>query len=87
VGLVVDAGQAVALGSLTVESDTPGFPAMIRASRSPTGDFVPVSEEQEVGSKTTFQIDTNGTDYRYYEVWLRLPDGGVAHINEVTAKT
>jgi serine/threonine-protein kinase len=87
VGLVVDAGRRVALGSLTVESDTPGFPATIRASRSPSSGFVPVSEEQEVGSKTTFQIDTNGTGYRYYEVWLQLPDGGVAHINEVTART
>ena len=65
-------------------SDTPGFPATIRASQSPTAGFVAVSDEQEVGSRTTFGIDTGGKDYRYYEVWLQLPDGGRAHINEVT---
>jgi serine/threonine-protein kinase len=87
VGLVVDAGRAVSLSRLVVVSDTPGFPATIRASGSPGGGFVAVSDEQEVGSRTTFRLDTGGKDYRYYEVWLQLPDGGVAHINEVTART
>ena len=87
VGLVVDAGRPVALSRLAVVSDTAGFPATIRASGSPTGGFVAVSDEQEVGSRTTFRVDTGGKDYRYYEIWLQLPDGGVAHINEVTAKT
>jgi serine/threonine-protein kinase len=87
VGLVVDASRPVSLSRLVVVSDTPGFPATIRASGSPTGGFVAVSDEQEVGSRTTFSVDTGGKDYRYYEVWLQLPDGGVAHINEVTART
>jgi eukaryotic-like serine/threonine-protein kinase len=87
VGLVVDAGRPVELSQLVVVSDTPGFPATIRASGSPTGGFVAVSDEQEVGSRTTFRLDTGGEDYRYYEVWLQLPDGGVARINEVTART
>ena len=43
---------------------------------------------QQVGSRTTFKIDTNGKDYRYYMVWLRLPtSGGLATIDEVIAKT
>ena len=87
VGLVVDASRPVALSRLIVVSDTPGFPATIRASQSPTAGFVAVSDEQEVGSRTTFGIDTGGKDYRYYEVWLQLPGGGRAHINEVTART
>jgi len=87
VGLVVDAGRPVALSRLAVVSDTPGFPATIRASGSPTGGFVAVSDEQEVGSNTTFGLDTGGKDYRYYEIWLQLPNGGKAHINEVTART
>jgi serine/threonine-protein kinase len=87
VGLVVDARRPVSLSRLVVVSDTPGFPATIRASGSPTGGFAAVSDEHEVGSRTTFRVDTGGKDYRYYEVWLQLPDGGVAHINEVTAKT
>jgi serine/threonine protein kinase len=86
VGLVVDAGRPVSLSRLVVVSDTPGFPATIRASGSPTGGFVAVSDEQEVGSRTTFRLDTGGQDYRYYEVWLQLPEGGVARINEVTAR-
>ena len=87
VGLVVDAGRPVALSRVVVVSDTPGFPATIRASGSPTGGFVTVSDKEEVGSRTTFRLDTGGKDYRYYEIWLQLPDGGVAHINEVTART
>jgi hypothetical protein len=87
VGLVLDASRAVALSSLTVASDESGFPATIRASSNATGGFTPVSEKQEVGSSTTFQVDTQGKEYRYYEVWLQLPDGGRAHINEVTART
>jgi predicted Ser/Thr protein kinase len=87
VGLVVDAGQEHALSNITVVSDTPGFPATIRAGNSSRGDFVDVSGQQEVGSRTTFDVDTGGKDYRYYEVWLQLPNGGRAHINEVTART
>ena len=87
VGLVVDAGDQVALSRLVVVSDTPGFPATIRASGSPTGGFVAVSDQQEVGTRTTFRIDTGGKDYRYYEIWLQLPSGGAARINEVTART
>ena len=87
VGLVLDASRPVALSSLTVESDESGFPATIRASSTRTGAFTPVSEEKEVGGSTTFEVDTKGKDYRYYEVWLQLPNGGRAHINEVTART
>ncbi len=87
VGLVLDAGRPIALSSLTVESDLSGFPATIRASSRATGGFTPVAEKQEVGSNTTFRVDTNGKDYRYYEVWLQLPNGGRAHINEVSART
>ena len=43
---------------------------------------------QDVGSRTTFKIDTHDKDYRYYMVWLRLStSGGQAEIDEVTAKT
>ena len=46
VGIVVAANQAVALDELTVTTDTPGFPARIRASTSAGGGFVDVSDEQ-----------------------------------------
>jgi eukaryotic-like serine/threonine-protein kinase len=81
VGIVVESRPAAALERLTVTTDTPGFPAKIRASDSPGGGFVDVSGEQTVGATTTFELDTD-KEYRYYLVWLRLPDGGSAHINE-----
>jgi eukaryotic-like serine/threonine-protein kinase len=87
VGVVLDAGRPVALSRMTVLSDLGDFPATIRASRNATSGFTPVSKLQEVGSRTTFHIDTSDKDYRYYEVWLQLPSGGRAHVNEVTAKT
>jgi eukaryotic-like serine/threonine-protein kinase len=83
VGIVLDAQRPVALSRLIVESDESGFPAKIRASESPSSGFVDVSSEQEVGPETRFELDTRGETYRYYLIWLRLPDGGRAHINEV----
>ena len=67
----------------------PGFEARIQASKSPSGGFVDVSRDwQDVGSRTTFKIDTHDKDYRYYMVWLRLStSGGQAEIDEVTAKS
>jgi eukaryotic-like serine/threonine-protein kinase len=85
VGIVVEASPAEALDELTVTTDTPGFPAKIRASNSADGGFEDVSEEQTVGGTTTFDLDTNDQAYRYYLVWLRLPDGGTAHVNEIRA--
>jgi eukaryotic-like serine/threonine-protein kinase len=83
VGLLIEANPAAALSRLVVESDESGFPAKIRAGSSREGPFTDVSSEQTVGPVTTFSVDTQGKDYRYYLVWLRLPDGGRAHINEV----
>ena len=83
VGLVLETSRPAALSRLVIESDESGFPAKIRASSSPNAGFVDVSMEQTVGPTTTFAIDTDGKEYRYYLVWLRLPDGGRAHINEV----
>jgi len=83
VGIVLEAQPAAALSRMTVTTDTPGFPAKIRASNSPSGGFVDVSSEKPVGSTTTFDLDTKDKAYRYYLIWLRLPEGGAAHVNEV----
>jgi hypothetical protein len=85
VGIVLESKPAAALSGLTVTTDTPGFPAKIRASNSPSSGFVDVSPEKPVGGTTTFDLDTKDKAYRYYLVWLRLPDGGAAHVNEVKA--
>ena len=64
-------------------TDSSGFPAKIRASDDRGGPFVDVSGEQTVSGETTFDLDTDDRAFRYYLLWLRLPDGGVAHVNEV----
>ena len=84
VGLVLDAGSAVRLGSVTVTTDTPGFTARILAGDSAAGSFADDSSPQTVGASTTFRL--TGATARYWVVWItRLPPGDAAHVNEVTA--
>jgi len=84
VGLVLDAPSAVALKSLTVTSDTPGFTAVVKAGNSPETAQVD-SAPKTVGSTTTF--DLKGQSAPVYVLWItRLPADGRAQVNEVTAK-
>ena len=85
VGIVVAAPEAAALGTVVVVTDTPGYTARIRASNSETGEFEDVSEEETVGRRTSFAIDTGGRDYRYYLLWITSLDGR-AHVNEIRAR-
>jgi eukaryotic-like serine/threonine-protein kinase len=93
VGLVLDAGKSVRLGSLTIKAPTPGFAAEIKAGTSPSGPFSPVSSDQTVADTTTFTLNVPD-GRRYYLIWItRLvqfdtgdpskPFG--ARISEVTA--
>jgi eukaryotic-like serine/threonine-protein kinase len=85
VGLVVTAPEPVALKTLTVTSDTPGFTAVVRAGSSPAAAQA-ISSSQTVGSKTTF--DLHGDKSSVYVLWItQLPPGGVAHVNEVSASS
>jgi serine/threonine-protein kinase len=85
VGLVLDAGKPVALKSITVTTDTPGFTAKIQAGNAASGSFADDSSVQTVNSTTTFAL--RGTPARYYVVWLTgLPPGRTAHVNEVRAR-
>jgi hypothetical protein len=84
VGLVLNAPSAVALKTLTVTSNTPGFTAVVKVGNSPEMAKAD-SDPETVGSKTTF--DLNGLSGSVYVLWItRLPDGGRAQVNEVTAK-
>jgi hypothetical protein len=70
VGLVLDAGTALQLGSLTIQTTTPGFDAEIKAGASPSGPFpTTVSPSQTVGPRTTFTLHVP-TESRYYVVWI-----------------
>jgi hypothetical protein len=86
VGIVVDAGRAVKLGSLSIVSDTPGYMARIEAGASSNGPFNAVSPSQTVGSRTTFSLSVDQPQ-RYYLVWITRLAPGYArtHVNEVTA--
>ena len=85
VGLVLNAPGTVALKTLTVTTDTPGFTAVVKAGSSPES-AQPVSSEQTVAAKTTFDLD--GTKASVYVLWItRLAPSGVAHVNEVTASS
>jgi hypothetical protein len=85
VGIVLEAPEAVALTQLTIKSDAPGFTARIRGSESEGGGFVNVSPKETVGARTTFKVDTDGKDYRYYLIWITDPNGR-AQVNEVRAR-
>jgi hypothetical protein len=86
VGVVLDAGRSVALKSLTVTSDTPGYTAAVRAGAAEAGPFAPDSGSQSVGARTTFSLD--GHRARYYVVWITdLGANDSVHVNEVTARS
>ena len=89
VGLVLQAPEPVALSELAVQSLGSAFEAQVKAGNSPDGGFTDVSGGfQPVGSSKTFSVDTQGREYRYYVVWLKLPfEGGRAEISEVAART
>jgi eukaryotic-like serine/threonine-protein kinase len=83
-GLVLDAGSSVALRSLTVATDTPGFEATVLAGDSQSGPFTADAETQTVGTRTTFTLQ--GATARYYVLWVtRLPPGRRVRVDEVTA--
>ena len=92
VGLVLDAGSAGGLSSLTVTSDLPGWTGEIKAGDSPD-DFSQartVGEAKVTGETTTWQLDRS--DARYYLIWITAMERDSAgkervHVNEVTARS
>ena len=86
VGVVLDAGRAVAAKSMTVSSDTPGFTATILAGNSPSGPFAADAPSQQVGPRTTFVLQ--GRNAQYYVVWVTdLGANSSVHVNEIRAKS
>jgi serine/threonine-protein kinase len=85
VGLVLDAGRPAELSRVVIESGEGGFEAQIKASMRRDGDFVEVSDFEDIGAAASIlEVDTEGRSYRYYLVWIRLPgDGGRAQISEI----
>jgi hypothetical protein len=89
VGMVVDAGRPLRLGSLTIVTDTPGYRAVIKAGSSEGGPFRVVSADLTVEARTTFPLRV-GVAARFYLIWITLLPPGTgphfqANVNEVTA--
>jgi predicted Ser/Thr protein kinase len=84
VGLVLDAGEAVAISRLTVVTDTPGFTALIRSGDSPESARA-VSRPRAVAGTTTFEVSSEPA--RYYVVWItNLGPNASVHVNDVRAR-
>jgi serine/threonine-protein kinase len=84
VGIVLEVPRRVRLSRLVVESDTPGFTALVMAGPELAGRFTGVSDETEMGRHAEIDVDTHGEAFRYYVLWITSLDGS-AHVNEVRA--
>jgi serine/threonine protein kinase len=85
VGLVLEAGRAADVKSITVHSATPGFTAEILAGNSLDSTLKIDSAKQQVGTSTTFQL--HGATARYFVLWITdLGSLHLVHVNEVTAR-
>jgi serine/threonine-protein kinase len=90
VGIVVDAGRPVRLATITIESDTPGFVAVVKSGAAAAGPFTTVSSPETIGRATSSQLEVP-EPRRYYLIWIislaPSNDGRfVADITDVTAR-
>jgi serine/threonine-protein kinase len=88
VGIIVRASEPVEGGTVAVRSDEDsGYTAEIRGSTSRDGEFQTISEAQQVGRRTSFELDTGGEQYRFLLVWItELGPSSRAHVNEVALR-
>ncbi|HEX3291869.1 MAG TPA: hypothetical protein VHR46_10790 [Gaiella sp.] len=85
VGLVLDAGRAVRVRQVVVDSGTPGVRAEIRIGSSPTGPFARVSPAKTLTARTTFPVA--GRTGRYVVVWVTgLPPESAGEVAEVRVR-
>ena len=82
VGIYIDAKPKVAAVSMQIDTPNPGFRATIYAAPpGPVPKSVPEGWTKVGGGTVTssnkrFKLDTGGTEYRYYLVWItKLADG------------
>jgi hypothetical protein len=85
VGLVLDAGRAVRVRQVVVDSATPGVRAEIRIGSSPTGPFTRVSPAKTLTARTT--VPVAGRTGRYVVVWVTgLPPESAGEVAEVRVR-
>ncbi len=79
VGLVLDAGRPLRLGTITITTGTPGFTATVKAGDSAAGPFPEqAAPSRTVGGRTAFTLHV-AAPHRYYLLWItaltRASDG------------
>ena len=85
VGLVLDAGRAVRVRQVVVDTGTPGVRAEIRLGSSPTGPFSRVSSAKTLTARTVFPVA--GRNGRYVVVWVTgLPPESAGEVAEVRVR-
>ena len=85
VGLVLDAGRAVRVRQVVVDSGTPGVRAEIRVGSSRTGPFTRISPAKTLTARTTFPVA--GRAGRYVVVWVTaLPPESAGEVAEVRVR-
>jgi eukaryotic-like serine/threonine-protein kinase len=90
VGLYLDAGRPVAAKQLDLVTSMPGFQAEVFAANTvpgQIGDWTKVSGRTRVKQEERIALDTAGTQFRYYLLWIvELPPGNKADIRELGLK-
>jgi serine/threonine-protein kinase len=90
VGLYLDAGRPVAAKQLDLVTSMPGFHAEVFAANTvpgQIGDWTKVSGRTRVKQEERIALDTAGTQFRYYLLWIvELPPGNKADIRELSLK-
>jgi serine/threonine-protein kinase len=90
VGLYVDAGQPIRARQLDLVTATPGFQAEVYAANTIPGqirDWTSVAPRGRVAQEQRFRLDTDGTGYRYYLLWIvELPEDNKADVQELSLK-
>lgn len=89
VGILLDARRAVRLQALSIQSDTPGFTAVVKTGSTTHGPFRPVSAQHLIGRRTTIALHVSQPG-RYYLIWITGLDAETApnyhaDINEARA--
>jgi eukaryotic-like serine/threonine-protein kinase len=90
VGLYVDAGSPIRARQLDLVTATPGFMAEVHAANTVPGQiraWTRVAPRRRVSQEQRFRLDTEGTGYRYYLLWIvELPEGNKADVQELSLK-
>jgi eukaryotic-like serine/threonine-protein kinase len=86
VGIILRAPSSIKAREIIVDSNTPGYRALIQSSDHEYGPFTPDSDSEVGSSHTVF--DLHGATARYYLIWItNLGPANYVGIGEVTGRS